>query len=131
LIVVDASAVAAALVVDAPIGAMASERLASDHDQRAPSLIDLEILSMLRRWLAQGRLGSSRADQAVVDLASLPIERYPHVALLPRVWELRHNLTPYDGAYVALAEALGAPLVTADGRLARATGPRCGIELLA
>ncbi len=85
---------------------------------------------MLRRWLAQGKVGRSRANQAVEDLASLPIERYPHLALLQRVWELRHNVTPYDAAYVALAEALGAVLVTADGRLARAAGPRCSIELL-
>ena len=110
---------------------MASERLASDHDQRAPGLIDLEILSMIRRWLAQGKLDLSRADQAIADVAGLPIERYPHVALLPRVWELRHSVTPYDAAYVALAEVLGAVLVTLDGRLARASGPRCQFELLA
>ncbi len=85
---------------------------------------------MLRRWLVQGKVGRSRADQAVDDLAGLPIERYPHLALLPRVWELRHNLTPYDAAYVALAEALGAVLVTADARLAEAPGLRCAIELL-
>lgn len=85
---------------------------------------------MIRRWVARGKLGLSQADQAILDLAGLPIERYPHVALLPRVWELRHNVTPYDAAYVALAEALGAVLVTADGRLARAAGPQCSIELL-
>jgi predicted nucleic acid-binding protein len=131
LIVVDASAVAAALVVDAGVGDRASARLASDQDQRAPALIDLEVLSMIRRWVAQGKLGLSQADQAILDVAGLPIERYPHVALLPRAWELRHNLTPYDASYVALAEALGAVLVTADGRLARAAGPQCSIELLA
>ena len=130
MIVVDASAVAAALVVDAPIGALASERLASDHDQHAPSLIDLELISMIRRWLVQGRLGSAQAGQAIADLTSLPIQRYPHVALVPRVWELRHDLTPYDAAYVALAESLGAVLVTADARLARAPGPQCSIDLL-
>ena len=131
MIVVDASAVAAAMVVDAGIGYRASARLASDEDQRAPALIDLEVISMIRRWVAQGILGLSQADQAILDLAGLPIERYPHGALLPRVWELRHNLTPYDASYVALAEALGAVLVTADGRLARAPGPQCSIELLA
>ena len=127
---VDASAVAAALLMDAPIGELASERLASDHDQHAPSLIDLELLSMTRRWLVQGRLESARADQVIIDLTSLPIQRYPHVALVPRVWELRHDLTPYDAAYVALAESLGAVLVTADARLARAPGPQCSIDLL-
>ena len=131
MIVVDASAVAAALVVDAGIGDRASARLASDHDQRAPALIDLEVLSMIRRWVAQDKVGLSRAGQAILDLAVLPIERYPHVALVPRVWELRHNLTPYDASYVALAEALGAVLVTADARLAGASGLRCEVELLA
>jgi predicted nucleic acid-binding protein len=65
----------------------------------------------------------------VLDLRALPIERVPHTALLERAWALRHNLTPYDAAYVALAEALGAPLLTADRRLARASGPRCAVEL--
>lgn len=128
---VDASALAAVLVVDGPIGDMASERLASDQDQRAPGLIDLEVVSMIRRWLANGQIGVSQADQAIVDLAVHPIERYPHVALLPRIWELQHNLTPYDAAYVALAEALGAPLLTADRRLANAPGVRCVVEVLA
>ena len=118
-------------MVDGPIGDMASEHLASDHDQRAPGLIDLEVVSMIRRWLANGQIGVSQADQAIVDLAVHPIERYPHVALLPRVWELQHNLTPYDATYVALAEALGAPLLTANGRLARAPGVQCAIVLLA
>ena len=86
---------------------------------------------MIRRWVARDKLGLSQADQAILDVAGLPIERYPHVVFLPRVWELRHNLTPYDASYVALAEALGAVLVTADGRLARAAGPQCSIELLA
>jgi predicted nucleic acid-binding protein len=72
---------------------------------------------------------AKRATAAVLDLRALPIERVPHTALLERAWALRHNLTPYDAAYVALAEALGAPLLTADRRLARASGPRCAVEL--
>jgi len=76
-------------------------------------------------------ISPDRATQAVADLTVHPIERYPHLALVPRIWELRHNVTPYDAAYVALAEALDGTLVTADGRLARAVGPRCAIELLA
>ncbi len=85
---------------------------------------------MLRRWLDQGVISADRAARALADLAAHPIERYPHVALLPRIWELRHHVTPYDAAYIALAEVLDAALVTADGRLARAAGPRCTIELL-
>jgi len=106
LIVVDASALVAALVADAPLGAEASARLASDVDQHAPHLIDLEVTSVLRRWLDQGVISPDRAAQAVADLTFHPIERYPHLALVPRIWELRHNVTPYDAAYVALAEAL-------------------------
>jgi len=67
----------------------------------------------------------------VSDLADVGIRRYPHRALLPRIWELRHNVTPYDAAYVALAEVLDAPLLTADARLADASGIRCAVELLA
>jgi len=131
LIVVDASALAAALASDAPVSPMAIQRFALDPDQRAPALIDLEVVSMVRRWRALGRLDESRSDRAVASLAIHPLVRYPHVPLLPRIWELRHNLTPYGAAYVALAEALGAPLVTLDARLANAPGPRCTIDLLA
>jgi predicted nucleic acid-binding protein len=130
LIVVDASALAAALASDAPVGPMAIQRLALDPDQRAPALIDLEVVSMVRKWRALGRLDGSRSERAIASLASNPLVRYPHIPLLPRIWELRHNLTPYDAAYVALAEALGANLVTADARLANAPGLRCTIEVL-
>ena len=67
---------------------------------------------------------------AVADLASLPLRRARHVNLLSRCWELRENLTPYDAAYVALAEALDVTLVTADRRMAQAPGPRCTVEVL-
>jgi predicted nucleic acid-binding protein len=130
LIVVDASALAGALVESSPAAARAAQRLDDDRDQHAPALIDLEIVSMVRRWLRRGELVESRAEQALDDLAAHPLQRYTHVALLPRMWELRHNLTPYDAAYVALAELLGAILLTADSRLANAPGPRCTIELL-
>lgn len=131
MIVVDASAVAQTLLADVGGGPEASARLASDPNQNAPALIDIEVISTIRRWLAHGKLTAARADQAVHDLADLPIVRYQHGALLPRIWELRHNVSPYDAAYVALAEALEATLVTADGRLANAPGARCTIEVLA
>ena len=85
---------------------------------------------MLRRAALGARLETRRARQALVDLAALPLRRAPHTALLERIWELRDNLTTYDAAYVAVAEALGAPLLTADRKLHGATGPRCPIELL-
>lgn len=104
-------------------------RLAADLDQHAPAILDLEVIAAVRR-LARGGLGEIEASEAVTDLSELSIRRYPHLALLPRIWELRHNVTPYDAAYVALAEVLGAPLLTADSRLAEAPGPRCVVELL-
>ena len=121
----------AALITDTGQGERAWARLASDADQGAPDFIDLEILFAVRSRLGRGQLSQRRADQAVSGLADLPLVRYRHLPLVPRIWELRHNLTPYDAAYVALAEALDAPLVTLDARLANAPGPRCTIELLA
>jgi len=80
--------------------------------------------------LLRGQTDPDRADQALADLSDLPLHRYPHTRLLERVWELRENLTVYDASYVALAEVLAAPLVTRDGRLARAGGHRANIELI-
>lgn len=85
---------------------------------------------MLRRQAGAGLLDVRRAGFALHDLLSLPVTRYPHLPFAPRVWELRSNLTPYDAAYVALAESLGCVLVTADARLARASGIRCGVEVV-
>lgn len=83
-----------------------------------------------RRQLIAGWLDESGAQQALDDLAALNLVRAPHLPLMPRIWELRDNLTPYDAAYVALAEALGATLLTADARSTRAPGLRCEVELL-
>jgi predicted nucleic acid-binding protein len=130
LIVTDASTFTAALVADDERGQQARTRLSVDADQHAPGLLDLEVTSALRRLLRARVIDEGRADRALADLSTHPLERYPHVALLPRIWDLRHNLTPYDAAYVALAEALGAVLVTADARLANAPGLRCAVEVL-
>lgn len=129
MIVVDASVLASALGDDGDDGACARDELAGER-LFAPELIDLEVASVWRRAARAGRLGDRRARQAVADLASLPLARAPHQPLMGRIWELRHNLTPYDAAYVALAEALEAPLLTADGGLTRAAGPRCEIKLI-
>ena len=85
---------------------------------------------MLRRYERAGELSTGRAHAAVTDLGDLPLQRYQHAPLLPRMWELRLNLTGYDAAYVALAEVLRAPLVTADARLASAPGHRATVEVL-
>jgi predicted nucleic acid-binding protein len=130
VIVVDASVLAAALADDSADGDAARGRL-HGQDIAAPELIDLEVVSVLRRQLSRGKLAPRRALLALEDLLHLPLQRAPHRALLTRCWELRDNLSVYDAAYVALAEALGTPLVTADTRLAKAPGVRCTIELLA
>ncbi len=131
MIVIDASVAAAAIAGGDAQGEAARARLAADSDQHAPGLVDLEVVSTIRRLLRRGTIDQGRAERALADLAVHPLTRYPHVALLPRVWDLRHNLTPYDAAYVALAEALDATLLTADARLAHAPGIRCPLELLA
>ena len=87
-------------------------------------------MSVLRRHAGTGDLNPEQADAAVADLLEFPVRIFPTTPLMRRVWELRPNLSAYDGCYVALAEALGAPLLTADRRLARAPGPRCRIEAI-
>jgi predicted nucleic acid-binding protein len=96
----------------------------------APHLLDLEVLHVLRRFERRGILEPSRAAEAVEDLLDLPLTRYPHDALAGRIWELRGGITAYDAAYVALAEALGAPLLTRDAALAAARGHRARIDLV-
>lgn len=130
MIVVDASVVATALLDDQADGTTARARLRGTRPT-APELLDLEVLSVIRRLVGAGRVTPTRARQAVDDLEDLPVQRAPHRPLIHRCWELQENLTPYDAAYVALAEAIGTTLLTADARLSRAPGPRCEIELLA
>lgn len=129
MLVVDASVLAPALADDGRSGDTARARMVG-HDLAAPALIDLEVLSVLRRQLDAGALDARRASLAVADLSDLPLERTPHWPLISRIWELRSNLTPYDAAYVALAELLDVELLTADARLATAPGPRCRIVVL-
>lgn len=129
MIVVDASVLAVALADDGPDGDLARARLAADPSLHVPYLADLEVLSVLRRRLAAGDLDERRARLALADLGDLSLVRYPHLPFADR--ELRRNLTPYDAVYVALAEALACPFVTADARLARAPGLRCSVEVLA
>jgi len=127
VIVVDASVLVVALADDGQDGDNARLRLRGER-LAAPELIDLEVVSVLRRQLRQGELNDRRAAQALSDLTNLPLQRASHLSLLDRCWELRGNLTVYDAAYVALAEALDTSLLTGDARLSRSTGPRCKIE---
>lgn len=129
MIVVDASVLAPAIADDGADGDRVRERLRGER-LAAPELIDLEVVSTIRRAARGGRLDDRRSGQALADLAALPLHRVPHLPLLSRVWELRDNLTAYDAAYVALAEALDALLLTADGPMGRASGIRCEVEVL-
>ncbi len=130
MIVVDAS-VLLELLLRTPSTKTAEGRLfASRETLHAPHLLDLEIAQVLRRYAASGAVPAERGAMALADLADFPVRRYAHDVLLPRIWELRANLTAYDAAYVALAEALDARLLTRDGRLARARGHHARIELL-
>jgi predicted nucleic acid-binding protein len=130
VIVVDASAILEVLL-GTPAGLRVMERLfAPAETLHAPHLLDLEVVQVLRRYTFAGELSSTRGLEALEDLAQFPITRYPHDLLLPRIWELRRNLTAYDAAYVALAEALAAPLVTRDAALASPRLHRAKVELL-
>jgi predicted nucleic acid-binding protein len=125
----------ASVVVDALLGEPGASRLrnrlfAASASLHAPHLLDLEVLHVLRRLERRGILRPSRAAEAVEDLLDLPLTRYPHVALAGRVWELRGALTAYDAAYVALAEALGAPLLTRDAALASTRGHHARVEVV-
>ena len=129
MIVVDASVLAVALGDDGPDGRYARERLV-DETLVAPELIDLEVVSVWRRHVAAKLMAARRAAGAVADLADLPLRRSSHQPLLHRIWQLRHVVTPYDAAYIALAEASDLALVTADARLSRAPGVHCEIEAI-
>ena len=133
MLVVDASAVAE-LLLRRPVAERIERHIAEhDHALHAPHLLDVEVLSALRRLVAAGDASATRAEAAVADLLDLPLARYPHHVLATRVWALRENFSAYDATYVALAEALtenGAPLLTADARLARAARAHTQVDVL-
>jgi predicted nucleic acid-binding protein len=129
VLVVDASVIAPAVVDGGPDGEMCRARI-KGQSLAAPDLLRVEAVSVIRRRLPAGGLTEKQATHAIGDLLSLPIAVYPTAALLRRVWELRDNVTAYDACYVALAEALRCPLVTADRRLAKAPGTRCEFDLV-
>jgi predicted nucleic acid-binding protein len=129
LIVLDASVLANVVGDDGPVGNGARSRLATAGSGSVPDLADVETVAVLRkRWLA-GDLTARRFRSAVGDLLALPLTRFPVGPLMVRAYELRANVTPYDATYVALAEGLRCPLVTADARLGRAPGIHCAVEV--
>src|SRR5438132_1637921 len=130
MIVIDASAVLEALLRTPNADAVARWLFDPSETLHAPHLLDVEVAQVLRRYAVNREIDSERGRAALADLADLPMRRYPHDFLLPRVWDLRNNLTAYDAVYVALAEALDCPLITRDQRLAAAPGHHARIELI-
>lgn len=126
MIVLDASA-AAELVLHTPIAARLVARI-GDTAIHVPHLIDLEVCSALRALERSKVVATADAEQALSDFQALDLVRHPHDLLVDRIWDLRGNLTPYDAAYIALGEALGAPVITCDRKLAHAPGHHAQVE---
>ena len=130
MIVVDSSAIIEVLLHTKSASRIELRVFAPGETLHAPHLIDVEVAQVLRRYCASGELDSKRGREALEDLTDFPIARYPHDIFLPRIWELRRNMTVYDATYVALAEILSAPLLTLDARLASTPGHSAMIELV-
>lgn len=131
MIVVDASALLEFLL-QTPLGTRVEARLFRDRDEfHSPHLADVEVTQALRRLVRSGEVSHDRATDVMTDLTDFDLHRHPHVDLLTRAWKLRENVTVYDAMYIALAEALDAPMVTCDAPLGRAPGHRARIEVIA
>jgi predicted nucleic acid-binding protein len=130
VIVPDASVIIEMLLRTESAARIEDRLLDPRESLHAPHLLDLEVAQVLRRYVARGEMRPERGRLAVELLAKFPITRYSHEPLMSRIWSLRHNLTAYDAAYVALSEGLGAALLTRDARIADATGHRAEIELI-
>lgn len=128
MIVLDASA-AVEWLLQTAVGQRIGKRISSHNESlHTPHLLDVDVGHVLRRLVREGVVPEDRAVAAIGDLLDLRISRYPHFVLLRRIWQLRHNFSSYDAAYVVLAEALGARLLTCDRRLASASGHAAEIE---
>jgi predicted nucleic acid-binding protein len=130
VIVIDASALLEFLL-QTPVGVRVEARVFRDADEiHAPHLVDVEVVQGLRRLVRAGDMTPGRAGEAIADLTDLDLHRHPHLDLLDRVWKLRDNISAYDALYVALAEAIDAPVVTCDAPFAKAPGHRARVELI-
>ena len=130
MIVLDASA-AIEWLLQSPAGIKIDKRIFSVSESlHVPHLLDIEVAQVLRRYVREKTIPAQRGREALEDLNGLPLSRYPHDFLITRVWELRSTLTAYGAVYVALAEALDAPLLTCDRRLASASGHSADVEIV-
>lgn len=129
MIVVDASAILELILRTSRAANLGARALAADEQLHAPHLLDVEIAQALRRLVQLRSITTERAEQALDDFDGVLIERHAHRELVRRIWQLRGSVTAYDGAYVALAEALDAPLLTCDAKLGRSHGHRAKIEV--
>jgi predicted nucleic acid-binding protein len=130
LIVIDASVLANAIGDDGPDGRRARSEVRGASAVAAPDHVVVETVAVLRKWWLTGLISHRRFASAIDELASVSVLRYPTLRLMRRAFELRHNVTPYDAAYVALAEGLECDLLTGDARLGNTPGPRCVIRVL-
>jgi predicted nucleic acid-binding protein len=129
VIVLDASA-AIEWLLQSPAGVRIDKRIFSrSQSLHAPHLLDVEVAQVLRRYVREKTISEQRGEEALQDLGDLPLNRYPHDLLLPRVWELRATLSAYDAVYVALAELLDALLLTCDEKIALASGHYASVEV--
>jgi len=129
VIVIDASA-AIEWLLNSSAGRRVRDVLISDDVLAAPHLIDIEIVQVLRRYVRRREITPERGRLALRDLSDVQLNRFPHLPMVERIWEQRDRLSAYDAAYVSLAEALDATLLTCDRRLASAVGPRVRVEVI-
>ena len=129
MIVLDSSAAVALICEAGPAAESLTNRVETEREVAAPHLLDPEASRAFRRLAWAGAVETAEIPSLLEELMALRVVRYPHGALIPRVWELRDTIETYDAFYVALAEALACPLVTSDGHLARAHGHAADIEL--
>ncbi|MGH7882300.1 MAG: type II toxin-antitoxin system VapC family toxin [Candidatus Dormibacteraceae bacterium] len=129
MIVVDASIFADSLVDDTSVGDAVRGVISRDQNWAAPTHVRVEVASVIRKSVLAGKVSSVRGQKAIFALMGMTIKEVDSTPLLPRIWELKDNLTIYDAVYVAIAELLGCSLITSDARLSRAPGLRCPIHL--
>jgi predicted nucleic acid-binding protein len=130
LIVIDASALVELLLRTPAAGSIQARLFENPEDLHAPQLIDVEVVQVFRRYSLAGELDAERGQALLADLMDFPMQRHSHEVLLPRAWELRHNLSAYDAIYLALAEALDAALLTDDSRLVTAAHRHSWVKIL-